>query len=324
MTKEDIQIFIEFGCSPEMAAALAQEDAVGIARCKCRESGGSSAKIMRRIEVIEDAVKGGDIKGAIIEYNLLVKRANKLTNSNSHLKKELKRSIKTVMKKLRVKIMAERRWAKAQAEAKAAAEAARAAELAFIEEMKKADEAASEALTEAIIDSVAEEAAISFEEAAHILERVEASFKADKKAARKAAKKAAKEAAAAEGFIKQSIIETALAVEYDVSVEDIRSWKKIAEDHKVSLGRYLYFREFVQEASDRYGLEVRKCWKEFWRAVRVRFKSFEQTLKTFVMFVACEVKVLPKVTRKTKVRPLTKKIIQRRNGKIKVFHYPID
>lgn len=119
---------------------------------------------------------------------------------------------------------------------------------------------------------------------------------------------------------------TALAVAYDVSVEDIENWKEIAEGHKVSFGKYLYFRGFIQEAAGIYSLDSRKCWRAFWKAMKYHFKDFQMTLRVFGMILKNQARNLPKVVKAAvkKVGSLTKTIIQRVNGKIRTFHYPAE
>lgn len=116
MNNENIKIFIELGCSMEMAKALVAENEVEISLIHCLERGGVSSKIARK--VVE--LRGNPSREG---FNALVKNAKKAVNKHSHLAKNVKKDIVKIVNdvKLTCKISAkaEARVKKAQAEAEA-------------------------------------------------------------------------------------------------------------------------------------------------------------------------------------------------------------
>ena len=331
MKKENFKICVALGGSTAMATALANEDATAVALQKCHLKGGRTAKTADRLLNVENQARGGDSPGAVTALIAVIRRIRKdnLLSKNEDilfLEKEVVESIKVWSR-----IYKKDHGLKLQTqELLGVAEAIQAAELAVFQERKAANEAAEAAIAEATVEVIAEVAEVEVSATAAILRRAEAAYIADaeeaEKAAKQAAKQASKEAAAIDSFVKESVMTTALAVAYDVSVEDIVTWKEIAEDHKVSFGKYLYFRGFIQEAAGIYSLDTRKCWRAFWKAMKYHFKDFQMTLRVFGMILKNQVRNLPKAVKAAvkKVSSLTKKIIQRVNGKIRTFHYPAE
>ena len=331
MKKENFKICVALGGSTAMATALANEDATAVALQKCHLKGGRTAKTADRLLNVENQARGGDSPGAVTALIAVIRRIRKdnLLSKNEDilfLEKEVVESIKVWSR-----IYKKDHGLKLQTqELLGVAGAIQAAELAVFQERKAANEAAEAAIAEATVEVIAEVAEVEVSATAAILRRAEAAYIADaeeaEKAAKQAAKQASKEAAAIDSFVKESVMTTALAVAYDVSVEDIVTWKEIAEDHKVSFGKYLYFRGFIQEAAGIYSLDTRKCWRAFWKAMKYHFKDFQMTLRVFGMILKNQVRNLPKAVKAAvkKVSSLTKKIIQRVNGKIRTFHYPAE
>lgn len=332
MKKENFEICVALGGSTAMATALANEDTTAVALQKCYLKGGRTAKTADRLLNVENQARGGDSPGAVTALIAVIRRIRKdnLLSKNEDilfLEKEVVESVKVWSR-----IYKKDHGLKLQTqELLGVAAAIQAAELAAFQERKAANEAAEASIVSATVEAITEVVAeTSVSATAAMLRRAEAAYIADaeeaEKAAKQAAKKASKEAAATNAFIKESIMTTALAVAYDVSVEDIATWKEIAEGHKVSFGKYLYFRGFVQEAAKVYSLDARKCWRAFWKAMKYHFKDFQMTLKVFGMILKNQVRGLPKVVKAAvkKVGSLTKTIIQRVNGKIRTFHYPAE
>lgn len=329
---ETFEICVALGGSVEMAEALASDDNKAIALQKCRVKGGRIAKVANRLEKIENQAKGGNVPGAVTAINAVIRKIKKdyILSKNEDilfLERETFESIKSWIRIYKKNQVLE----KQTQELLGVAGAIQAAELAAFQERKTANEAAEAAIVSATVEAITEVVAeTSVSATAAMLRRAEAAYVADveeaKKAAKQAAKQASKEAAAIDVFVKESIMTTALAVAYDVSVEDIETWKTIAEDKKVSFGKYLYFRGFIQEAVSIYSLDARKCWKAFWKAMKYNFKDFQMTLKVFGMILRNQVRGLPKAVKAAikKVGSLTKTIIQKVNGKIRTFHYPAE
>lgn len=329
--KETYAISVALGGSTAMATALANEDTTAVALQKCYLKGGRTAKVADRLMKIETRAAGGETPSAVTDLIAVIRRIKKdhvlKKNEDILLIKDI------VLESVRVwsRIYKKDHGLKVQTqELLGVAAAIQAAELAVFQERKTANEAAEEAIVSSIVEAVAEVAEVEVSATAAMLRRAEAAYIADaeeaEKAAKQVAKQASKEAAAIDSFVKESVITTALAVAYDVSIEDIATWKKIAEGHKVSFGKYLYFRGFVQEAAKIYSLDARKCWRAFWKAMKYHFKDFQMTLKVFGMILKNQVRGLPKVVKAAikKVGSLTKTIIQRVNGKIRTFHYPAE
>lgn len=329
--KETYAISVALGGSTAMATALANEDTTAVALQKCYLKGGRTAKVADRLMKIETRAAGGETPSAVTDLIAVIRRIKKdhvlKKNEDILLIKDI------VLESVRVwsRIYKKDHGLKVQTqELLGVAAAIQAAELAVFQERKTANEAAEAAIAEATVKVIAEVAKVEVSATAAMLRRAEAAYIADaeeaEKAAKQAAKKASKEAAATNAFIKESIMTTALAVAYDVSVEDIENWKEIAEGHKVSFGKYLYFRGFIQEAAGIYSLDSRKCWRAFWKAMKYHFKDFQMTLRVFGMILKNQARNLPKVVKAAvkKVGSLTKTIIQRVNGKIRTFHYPAE
>lgn len=331
MKKETYDICVALGGSAAMATALANEDATAVALQKCHLKGGRTAKVADRLMKIETRAAGGETPSAVTDLIAVIRRIRKdnLLSKNEDilfLEKEIIESVKVW-----ARIYKKDHRLKAQTqELLGVAGAIQAAELAVFQERKAANEAAEAAIAEATIEIIAEIAEVEVSATAAMLRRAEAAYIADaeeaEKTAKQAAKQASKEAAAINAFVKESVMTTALAVAYDVSVEDIANWKEIAEDHKVSFGKYLYFRGFIQEAARIYSLDARKCWRAFWKSMKYHFKDFQMTLRVFGMILKNQVRGLPKAVKAAvkKVSSLTKTIIQRVNGKIRTFHYPAE
>ena len=331
MKNETYNICVALGGSAEMAMALASEDNRAIALELCRLKGGRTAKVADRLVRIEQQAKGGAMLAAVTAMKAVIRRIKKdnILSKNEDvlfLEREVFESVMTWSRIYRK----DRVLAKQTQELLGVAGAIQAAELAVFQERKAANEAADEAIVSAIVESIAEVTEAEISATAAMLRRAEAAYVADveeaKKAAKQAARQASKEAAAIDEFVKESVMTTALAVEYDVSVEDIDNWKTIAEDKKVSFGKYLYFRGFIQEAASIYSLDARKCWEAFWKAMKYHFKDFQMTLKVFGMILKNQARNLPKAVKAAikKVGSLTRTIIQRVNGKIRTFHYPVE
>lgn len=331
MDKETYNICVALGGSDAMATALANEDATAVALQKCHLKGGRTAKTADRLMKVETQARGGDTPGAITALIAVIRRIKKdhalSKNEDILLIKDM------VLESIKVwsRIYKKDHGLKVQTqELLGVAKAIQAAELAVFQERKAANEAAEAAIAEATVEVIAEIAEVEVSATAAMLRRAEAAYIADaeeaEKTAKQAAKQASKEAAAINAFVKESVMTTALAVAYDVSVEDIANWKEIAEDHKVSFGKYLYFRGFIQEAARIYSLDARKCWKAFWKAMKYHFKDFQMTLRVFGMILKNQVRGLPKAVKAAvkKVGSLTRTIIQRVNGKIRTFHYPVE
>lgn len=328
---ETYSVCVALGGSTAMATALANEDATAVALQKCHLKGGRTAKTADRLLNVENQARGGDSPGAVTALIAVIRRIRKdnLLSKNEDilfLEKEVIESVKVWSR-----IYKKDHGLKVQTqELLGVAAEIQAAELAVFQERKAANEAAEAAIVSSIVEAVAEVAEVEVSATEAMLRRAESAYVADveeaKKAAKQAAKQASKETAATNAFIKESIMTTALAVAYDVSVEDIDNWKTIAEDHKVSFGKYLYFRGFVQEAARIYSLDARKCWGAFWKAMKYHFKDFQMTLRVFGMILKNQVRNLPKTVKAAvkKVNSLTKTIIQRVNGKIRTFHYPAE
>jgi len=330
--KNEYASCVALGGSAEMAIALASDDNRAVALELCRLKGGRIAKVADRLVKIENQAKGGNMPGAVTAMKAVIRRIKKdnLLSKNEDvlfLEREVFESVMTWSRIYRK----DRVLAKQTQELLGVAGAIQAAELAVFQERKAANEAAEASIVSATVEAITEVVAeTSVSATAAMLRRAEAAYVADveeaKKAAKQAARQASKEAAAIDVFVKESIMTTALAVAYDVSVEDIETWKTISENKKVSFGKYLYFRGFIQEARKIYSLDARKCWEAFWKAMKYNFKDFQMTLKVFGMILRNQVKRLPKAVKAAikKVGFLTRTIIQRVNGKIRTFHYPVE
>lgn len=335
MTKFDHETFktiVALGGSVEMAEALASDDNKAIALQKCRIKGGRIAKVANRLEKIENQAKGGNVPGAVTAINAVIRKIKKdyILSKNEDILFLEREAFETVKAWVRI-YKKDQVLNKQTQELLGVAGAIQAAELTVFQERKAANEAAEAAIVSATVEAITEVVAeTSVSATAAMLGRAEAAYIADteeaERAAKQAAKQASKEAAAIDSFVKESVMTTALAVAYDVSVEDIVTWKEIAEDHKVSFGKYLYFRGFIQEAARIYSLDARKCWRAFWKSMKYHFKDFQMTLRVFGMILKNQVRGLPKAVKAAikKVGFLTKKIIQRVNGKIKTFQYPVE
>lgn len=331
MKKENFEICVALGGSTAMATALANEDTTAVALQKCHLKGGRTAKVADRLMKIETRAAGGETPSAVTDLIAVIRRIKKdhvlSKNEDILLIKDMVLESVRVWSRIYKK---DHRLNQQTQELLGVAGAIQAAELAAFQERKAANEAAEAAIAEATVEVIAEIVEVSTSATAAMLKRAEAAYVADveeaKKAAKQAAKQASKETAAINEFVKESIMTTALAVAYDVSVEDIDNWKTIAEDHKVSFGKYLYFRGFIQEAAGIYSLDSRKCWRAFWKAMKYHFKDFQMTLRVFGMILKNQARNLPKVVKAAvkKVGSLTKTIIQRVNGKIRTFHYPAE
>lgn len=331
MDKETYNICVALGGSAAMATALANEDATAVALQKCYLKGGRTAKVADRLMKIETRAAGGETPSAVTDLIAVIRRIKKdhvlSKNKDILLIKDMVLESIKVWSRIYKK---DHRLNQQTQELLGVAAAIQTAELAAFQERKAANEAAEAAITEATVKVIAEVAEAEVSATAAMLRRAEAAYIADaeeaEKAVKQAAKQASKEAAAIDSFVKESIMTTALAVAYDVSVEDIANWKEIAEDHKVSFGKYLYFRGFIQEAARIYSLDARKCWKAFWKSMKYHFKDFQMTLRVFGMILKNQVRGLPKAVKAAvkKVSSLTKTIIQRVNGKIRTFHYPAE